>query len=316
MDPAAAGRAAERAAARRRQHRPGDARPADDGGGRPPDRRPARHQSRPDRHHARQRVRAVGGLHDLHRAQPVSRGDGSRSALRPESRVPQGYLRPQPRRHADPAFHGRALRVHQHPPVGEPPGPVRRLDDLVQPARGGLALDRDRGDQRHHGAHRRAGVDLRRLPGHRARLPGDARAPAVADPRGDRRDVPRARHALREHDPPDHHPVDAALRRRRRAARAARVQDRVRRHRADRGVPADRDREEERDHDGRLRARRGAPRGPHARARRSSTRREPALPPDPDDDGGGDARARCRSRSAPATAPSCASRSASPSSAA
>ena len=50
-------------------------------------------------------------------------------------------------------------------------GQFAAVDDLVQPARGRLALDRDRGDQRDHGADRHAGVDLRRLPGHRARLP-------------------------------------------------------------------------------------------------------------------------------------------------
>ena len=43
---------------------------------------------------------------------------------------------------------------------------------------------------------------------------------AVADPRGHRHDVHRARRALRELHPPDHDPLDAAFRRRRRAARA------------------------------------------------------------------------------------------------
>ena len=76
--------------------------------------------------------------------------------------------------------------------------------------------------------------DLRQLRGHGARLPAHDPVPAVADPRGDRRGVHRARHPLREPDPPAHHPVDPAFGRRRRAARADAVRDRVRRDRADR----------------------------------------------------------------------------------
>src|SRR5256885_12116090 len=52
-------------------------------------------------------------------------------------------------------------------------------------------------------------------------------------------------------------------------------------HRADRGVPPDRDREEERDHDGRRRPRRRAPRGPRP-ARGDPARLLLALPPDHD----------------------------------
>ena len=55
-----------------------------------------------------------------------------------------------------------------------------------------------------------------------------------AHPRRARHRLHRARHALRELHPPDHDPVDAAVGGRRRAARAAPLQDRAQHHRADR----------------------------------------------------------------------------------
>ena len=84
---------------------------------------------------------------------------------------------------------------------------------------------------------------------------------AVADPRRRRDDLHRARRAVRELHPSAHDPLDAAVGRRRRAARAdagraGPLGDRADRHRA-----ADGHREEERHHDDRLRARsRAAPR--------------------------------------------------------
>ena len=69
------------------------------------------------------------------------------------------------------------------------------------------------------------------------------------------------------------------------------------RHRPDRHHPADRHREEERDHDDRLRARRRA-QGGEAAARGDLPGLPAALPPDHDDDDGGAARAACRWRSA------------------
>ena len=70
-----------------------------------------------------------------------------------------------------------------------------------------------------------------------------------------RRDLHRARHALREPGASGHGAVDAALGGRRRGARAAAVPHGVLDHRPDRRVPADRHRQEERDPDHRLRAR-------------------------------------------------------------
>ena len=100
-----------------------------------------------------------------------------------------------------------------------------------------------------------------------------SRQPAgAADRRRDRRDLHRARHALREPGAPDHGAVDAAVGRRRRGARAAAVPDGVLDHRADRRVPADRHRQEERDPDHRLRARGRARARPDSRRRRCARR--------------------------------------------
>ena len=125
------------------------------------------------------------------------------------------------------------------------------------------------------------------FPGRRARVPRVARERAVADPRGDRHHVHRARRALRELHPPDHDPVDAAVGGCRRAARADRLRQRSVDHRDHRHHPADRHREEERDHDDRLRARRRARAGDGA-ARRDLPGLPVAVPAHHDDDDGRD----------------------------
>ena len=59
------------------------------------------------------------------------------------------------------------------------------------------------------------------FPGHGAGVPGLARQPAVADPGGADHRLYRAGHPVRELRPSAHHPVDAAVGRRRRVAGAA-----------------------------------------------------------------------------------------------
>ncbi len=81
-------------------------------------------------------------------------------------------------------------------------------------------------------------------------------------------------------------------------------------HRDHRHHPADRHREEERDHDDRLRARRRAQRR-HGAARGDLPGVPAALPADPDDDDGGAARRAAADARLAAWAPSCAIRSAS-----
>ena len=158
-----------------------------------------------------------------------------------------------------------------HAARGQPPGPVPGGHALLQPR------PRHRAGRRGH-RHPRGGArdpaaadDPGHLPGHRPGLPGLAGQPAAADPgRADHR-LHRARRALRELHPPDHHPLHAALGGRGRAPRAAAVRARPLRDRDDRHHPAHRHREEERDHDDRLRARGGA-RARASRRRRRSTR--------------------------------------------
>ena len=125
---------------------------------------------------------------------------------------------------------------------------------------------------------------------------------AGADPVGTRRRVYRARGALRELHPPPHDPLDAAFGRHRRGACAVAVQQRIQHHRLHRRHPPDRDRQEERHHDDRLRARRSSAMQDSRRAM-PSTWLPAALSADHDDDDGGDAgrvtarlrhRRRCR----------------------
>ena len=105
------------------------------------------------------------------------------------------------------------------------------------------------------------------------RLRGVADQPAVADPGGGGLRLHRAGRALRELHPPADDPVDPALGRRRRAAGADDHRQRPGRDRHHRHHPADRHRQEERDHDDRLRDRRRARARARARARRSTRRR-------------------------------------------
>ena len=161
----------------------------------------------------------------------------------------------------DPARRRQPLPAEPHAAVRQSPGIVRRLDDLVQSAAGQIARRGGGRDQRRDRPHPYAEHDPRHAHRHGAALSAVAQQRADPDPRGDRRRLHPARHALRELHPPDHHPVDAAVRRRRRAAGADAVPHRVRHHRADRRDPADRHRQEERDHDDRFRHRGEARRG-------------------------------------------------------
>src|SRR2546429_600714 len=83
-----------------------------------------------------------------------------------------------------------------HTARGEPSGPVRRLDRLLQPAAGGVAVTGHPGHQGRFRETRRAHHGARQLPGHRQGVPGCARQSAAAHPVGARRRVPGAGHPL------------------------------------------------------------------------------------------------------------------------
>jgi len=110
--------------------------------------------------------------------------------------------------------------------------------------------------------------------------------PALAHPGRDGVRVHRARGAVRELHPPRHHPLDPALGRGGGAAGADGDRQRPGRDRHHRDHPADRHRQEERDHDDRLCHRRRAPPGHGARAGHPPGGAA-ALSAHPDDDAGG-----------------------------
>ena len=104
-------------------------------------------------------------------------------------------------------------------------------------------------DRRHAHARRHPHGFQRRFPP----FPATTGRHAAADSRRDHHGLHRARHAVRKPDPSGHDPVDAAVGRRRRTARDAADQHRALGDLDDRDRAAHRHRQEERDHDDRLR---------------------------------------------------------------
>ena len=179
-----------------------------------------------DRQRALQRLRPAPGLDDLHAVQPVPRGARSASRefqQRPRRRSTTSTYLASRQRRAGAAVAGGARRSRSRrrwrsttSASSRPPrcrSTSRRgasLGDAVK------AIDAAQGGARHAAQRARPASRARRC-AFQASLANTL----LADPRGDRHDVHRARRALRELHPPDHDPVDAAVGRRRRAARAA-----------------------------------------------------------------------------------------------
>ncbi len=179
----------------------------------------------------------------------------------------------------------RPFRARHHPALRQPPGLLRRLDDLLQPRPGKIAERRRRRHPPDDARDRHARRHPRLLRRHRPALRPVPFPGAAADPRRPARGLHRARHPLRKHHPPDHHPLHAALGRRRRPPRPHALPPAVHRHLADRPHPAHRHRQEERHHDDRLRDPRRTQPQPHA-APRHPRGGGHALPSDHDDDHG------------------------------
>jgi multidrug efflux pump subunit AcrB len=183
------------------------------------------------------------------------------------------------------AVGGREVRgaVGRH--LGEPRRRRAGHHHLVQPRRRRQPGRRARGHRQGRGQHRHAHQRARRLRGHRRQRAAVAGPAGDADRGGADRDLHRAGHPVRKPGAPDHGAVDAAVGRRGRGAGAADVPHGVLDHCADRRVPADRHREEERHPDHRLCA--GGRALARAHAARSGARGLPAaLSPDPDDHAG------------------------------
>ena len=143
-------------------------------------------------------------------------------------------------------------------------------DHLVQHEARRLAQRRGGRGREGHARAARARHRERDVPGHGAGVPGLAAGAGDAAADHDPRDLPGARHALRELHPPADDPVRPAVGGRGRAAHAAALPDGAQRLRLRGHDHADRHREEERDHDDRLRPRRRARR--RRRRPRRSTR--------------------------------------------
>ena len=206
---------------------------------------------------------------------------------------PRSHVRRRRRQHQsgddDPAQRRQSLPAESHAAIRQSPGIVRRLDHVVQCAAGQIARRGGGRDQRRDRPHPYAKHDSRHAHRYGAALSAIAQQRAGPYRHGDRRRLHPARHPLRELHPPDHHPVDAAVRRRRRAPGADGVPHRVRHHRADRRDPAHRHRQEERDHDDRFRHR-GEALAEFELLRRDLRGLPAALPSDHDDHLGRDPR--------------------------
>ena len=262
----------------------------------------SRHRSRhrkPFRHHARDRrqcalrcVRPAHRLDDLYAVEPAARHSGDRPetakvADRADLALSAVIVIDDERTGA--AHGDRPYRPAGGPAPYHPFRSVSGDNDFVQHGARLFARCRDHGDPASRGFARHAGELHHRLPGHGRRFPILAGQRNFPDHRRSGGDVYRARRPLRELHPSDHDPVDLAVGGRRGAAVLDGVPLRSRYHRHHRHHSSDRHRQEERDHDDRLRARCRAQRRPAA-ARGDLPGLLVALPPHHDDNHGRDPR--------------------------
>ena len=158
------------------------------------------------------------------------------------------------------------------PDRDQPRRPAAGGDRFVQPGAGRGARRRDgTASTSYREPDRHAGVDHHQLRRRRGGVQELAGQPGDPDRLGAAGDLRAARRALRELHPPADDPRRAAVGGGRRAPDVAPVRPRPDADRDDRHPAADRHRQEERDHDDRLRARRAA-HARHAGAGRRSAR--------------------------------------------
>ena len=189
-------------------------------------RRAAGHHAAGDRRHALRRLRPAAGVDDVHAAQSVSRGDGSRAAVlaEPRRRCSTIYVTRHERRAGAARARSRSYAPTTTPLSVNHSGAVPVGHDLLQPGARHLAGRRGR----------RASTRPSARSGCRRRIHGSFQGTAQAF-QASLANQPllilaalvdglhRAGHALRELHPPDHDPLHAAVGRRRRAAGAAAV---------------------------------------------------------------------------------------------
>ena len=158
------------------------------------------------RRDALRRLRPAPGLDHVHAAQPVPRGDGGGAAS--SGRIPRPC-----------AISTCARRTAMQVPLARSAGSARATPLAVNhqgqfpalPSRSTCAPGVSLGDAvtaiDAAGRASVAGQHARQLPGHGAGVPGVARQRAAPDPGRAADRLYRARHALRELHPPDHHPL-------------------------------------------------------------------------------------------------------------
>ncbi len=240
----------------RRHHRPRARRAAGQCQHRPAGGRAAWRAHPGHRQRAQRRLLAAADFNHLYPTQPVSRDPGSRPQIPERPERPHSCLRHRQRRHAGAVIAGGACRALDRAAGGEPSGSVPLGHHHLQ-SRG---RRHDRG--RHRGHRAGGGGDaysrhhpyrLRRRHKGVQDLGGRAAAAAAG---GAGRRLYRARRLVRKSGAPAHHHFDAAVGGLGRAARLAAVQHRAHGDRFHRHHSLDRHRQEERHHDGGLRARR------------------------------------------------------------
>ena len=278
--------------AARRHHRPLHQEPADDGRDRPREGGGLRHHRRPDPPGAVQRLRLAPGRDHLHAVERLPGHPGEhagvpdrhlgacrRSSSRPaRTGQRQRCARRRRQRHrradrpVDPAQRRHEAGADGRPAAGQPPGPAAVGDDLVQPrARLSRSARRSTRSSRSSASRTCRPSITTGFQGTAQVFQEFAEGAGHPGPGRDLRRLRGARHPLRELHPPDHHHLRPAVGRHRRAADADAVQDGPVGDRHDRHRHAGRHRQEERDHDDRLRDR-----APARRARRR--RRRSARP--------------------------------------
>ena len=216
------------AAARRRRQRPAGPGPAGLRRHRPRHRQPPRRHAGGHRRRALQRLRPAPDLDHLHAGEPVPRGArgrrrdfqlgprGARTRSTSRADGPGGAARCRSTTRSRAITRASARRSRSTTSASSRRRRCRSTSRRARrSARPSTAIEAAQRELRH------AGQRADALPGRGGGVPRLARQHAAADPRGDRHDVHRARRALRELHPPDHDPLDAAVGRRRRAARAA-----------------------------------------------------------------------------------------------
>ena len=256
----------------RRRHRAAEQGPGDVHQDRPRRGGALRHHRGHDRQPALRRLRPAHRLDGLHPVEPVSRDLRGRAADGPHPRLaPQPLSAGLGRRQAGAAVGGRHLRGAHRAAAGSigwassRPPPISF--NLAPGASLGQAVDAIVAAQKEIGMPRQIQTHFQ---GAALAFQKALDSQLHADPGGDRHRLHRAGRALRELHPSDHDPLDPALGRHRRAAGADDGRRRSQRRRHHRHRAADRHRQEERDHDDRLRARCRAQRGQGAAARRST----------------------------------------------